>query len=499
MRKNLRNFILILGIILLSKYIQIIGLIIGFSKLEYFFFNIRQKELKLKLKNEVKEVRFHIKTSKPKVICVYSSENKLIDSFFISKEYLEKWFFFGFKVENNEIVLKIKKEEGDTSPIILKGALFKLKNEEEMYVRADGIRQFVDFDKKLELKFKRVIPDLKGILYALSTSWDAYWYKSIILQGYSYDKNFYKAQNPQFAPLYPLLCKATNYLLKNIELSMIFVSNLLGLIAYFVIFFIIYNLSGEKSAFRTLILYLLYPGALFFTVPYSESTAVLISSISFHFLIKRNYSLSFLLIGIGTAARFHLIFFSVSFLIIYIMEERKKLNFFKLFLYTILSFSGIILYSLYLWIKFKEPFAHYLLWKYAWGNGNWISNLFKNIIFLLKIMDFIVIPQQTYLIVFWLFCFSIVQYSKKYSIKDKLFIASLVPFCGILISTLSQGHPKVYLASLTRFFYSIFPLFLVLEKTLNDNLFWLFSIVFIVMLFCNSLFFNPLSIFKYIP
>ncbi|MEN3044462.1 MAG: hypothetical protein ABDH37_04515 [Candidatus Hydrothermales bacterium] len=499
MRKNLKNLFLILLIILLSKYIQIIGLIFSFSKVEYYFFNVKDEKLKLKINDKIKKIQLHIKTSIPKTFHLYNIENKFIDSFFISTGHIEKWLFYGFIVESNEMIIKIKKKENDTASILIRGALLKFNNEEEIYVKAEDLKKFVEFDKEFKMRSKKLIPDLKSFFYNLSSSWDAYWYKSIILSGYSYDKNYYRKQNPQFAPLYPLLCKITSYFLKNTELSMIFVSNFLGLVAFYVIFFITYNLYGEKSAFRILILYSLYPGALFFTVPYSESTAVLISSISFYFLIRKNYNLSFLLIGIGTAARFHLIFFSLSFLLIYIIYERKNINILKIIFYFILTCSGILIYSIYLWLKFKEPLAHYLLWKYAWGNENGVMNFFKNLIFLFLIKEITIIPLQTYLVIFWLFYFSLRLYSKKFSTKDIIFITSLIPFIGILISTLSQGHPNVYLTSLPRFFYIIFPLFWVLERIMNSTQILIFSIIFAIMLFCHALFFNKISVFSYVP
>jgi len=500
MKHLIYKVLLIFLIIFISKYIQITGLKVSAEStgVDYYFFHVPPRT-EIVFNQDIKEVSFHVISHKPQSVKIYNRDDRIIGSFFIPETNWDNWAFTGFKVDNTRITLGAEgfQPPGDDRVIAytIRGALLKLKDGNELYLPADRLSTFLRIDGRYELeKAEKRIKPANRLFH-----WDANWYRDIVKNGYRYDGNYKKQQNPVFPPIYPVISRLCSLLTKDTEIAMLLTSNLLGLLAVFLIFFITDRSFGQETAFKTAMLYSLYPGALFFTVPYSESTAVLLSSIAFYFLIRRDYYLAFAITGLATIARIQVIFFSMAFAVYFLIRERDDLNLLKLLICCLLSISGILLYSVYLGFKFGEPMAWTLLNRYAWGDGNSLSNFIKNLTSILLFKDISILPNKSYILMIWISIISLIVYLRRYGIKDVLFIVSFIPFIFSVVADISQTYSCDACSDLVRYLYTIFPLFIIFARISNKYIFGLLCGLFALMLFQQSMFFNPHGFITYVP
>ncbi len=364
--KIFKHLTYLLVIISLSKLIAFAGFETS-SIINLKPFRHATNNLLFKFEKEVEEIKFEtILSIKTTAKIIYED---IIDSIQMPDNIWKGKQTIVYKFRKPTKTFKIISDTSFTNRKIL----FTL---EELLVKyKDGSIEDMSVDDK---KFEKIAKGFSYIerykdkdftLENLTNAWDSRWYKDIALNGYKYNGNYYELQNPVFAPLYPLISNFFNTFIRNIDLSLLLVNNLFSTIAIFIFYITFLKFYNFEIAFKTIILMLFYPGALFFTVAYSEGLALFLISLSFYFLMRKKYFLSYLFIGISTAVRIQCIFFSVAFLIIYLMESRSNLNTFKLLFYSMVSLIGIIGYSIYLYIALREPLAWFNLSRYAWSEN----------------------------------------------------------------------------------------------------------------------------------
>jgi hypothetical protein len=331
------------------------------------------------------------------------------------------------------------------------------------------------------------------ILTAFVSNWDANFYYDIAASGYKYDGNYRKQQNPQFFPLYPLISRLFSTITHlPIGISLVLINNLFSLLSLIIIFRLVNKIYNEDIAKKTIMLISFYPGAISLAVGYSEGLNMFLISLALYFLlVKRNYFLTSIFIGISTAVRAQSIFFSIAFLVALIILERKNIKILNFLLYALLSFSGVIFYSLFLFLKFNEPFAWYLLNRYAWGSPDLIKNLllsskgflkdFLKVFYNIKIL----LPSNIYAIFIVIFSLTL----SKFKEKTHLFIITLIVFVITIIANFTQS-PDLQ-SCLTRLFITNFPLFIFLARFLKNELAFSFILIlFSIELLLFSLLFN---------
>ena len=114
-------------------------------------------------------------------------------------------------------------------------------------------------------------------------TWDAQHYLQLAAEGYapgSLSNNFY--------PLWPMLIRAGTLICAgNGLISGLLLSNLFSLLAVLLFYAYVGERHGERSADAAVLLLLAYPGALFFSFPFSESLFFLLAAALFLLLLRK--------------------------------------------------------------------------------------------------------------------------------------------------------------------------------------------------------------------
>ncbi|MFZ8846199.1 MAG: hypothetical protein ACO2O6_03255 [Candidatus Hydrothermia bacterium] len=479
MFSRIRNFLFIVGCFIFSKLIIILGFYI-ILKYEY-----REKFPRFAQLSD--SLYISIPDSIEKIAFIYFTG----DSIGIKEGSWDNWKILEIDTEDKKQFIL------NTNKIIftIKGAIIYYKDGSEKFVEVDKLKNYIEIKGLYELKgyFYKHEANSMEILTAFVSNWDAKWYYDIAVNGYKYDGDYTKLQNPQFFPLYPLISRLFSTITHlPIGVSLVLINNLFSLLSLIIIFRLVNEIYNEDMAKKTIMLISFYPGAIL--------NMFLISLALYFLLVKRNYFLTSIFIGISTAVRAQSIFFSIAFLVALIVLERKNIKILNFLLYALLSFSGVIFYSLFLFLKFNEPFAWYLLNRYAWGSPNFIKNFL--ISFKALIEDFLKFDlrlfQPKYIYAFFTFLFVLTLL--KFKEKTHLFIITLIVFVITLIANLTQTEYLYYNSCLTRLFITNFPLFIFLARFLKNELAFSFILIlFSIELLLFSLIFNSNLVSELFP
>jgi hypothetical protein len=488
MFSRIRNFLFIVGCFIFSKLIIILG------------FNII-----LKYEYREKFPRF-AQLSDSLYISIPDSIEKIAFIYFTGDSIgIKEGSWYNWKIL--EIDTKDKKQfilNTDKIILTIKGAIIYYKDGSEKFVEVDKLKNYIEIKGSYEPEgyFHKYKANSMEILTAFVSNWDAKWYYDIAVNGYKYDGDYTKLQNPQFFPLYPLISRLFSTITHlPIGVSLFLINNLFSLLSLIIIFRLVNEIYNEDIAKKTIMLISFYPGAISLAVGYSEGLNMFLISLALYFLlVKRNYFLTSIFIGISTAVRAQSIFFSIAFLLALIILERKNIKILNFLLYALLSFSGVIFYSLFLFLKFNEPFAWYLLNRYAWGSPNFIKNFL--ISFKALIEDFLKFDlrmfQPKYIYAFFTFLFVLTLL--KFKEKTHLFIITSIVFVITLIANLTQTEYLYYNSCLTRLFITNFPLFIFLARFFKNELAFSFILIlFSIELLLFSLIFNSNLVSELFP
>jgi len=137
------------------------------------------------------------------------------------------------------------------------------------------------FQANFEINF--VDPLHPGVTLASAFStWDAQHYLYLSENGYHAGQ-----VSDAFFPLFPLLIHLATPLFHNSLIAGLAVSNVASLIGLYVLFKLVAELYGRATARSTLLLYLAFPTAFFFSLIYTESLFLLLVATFFYLLFTR--------------------------------------------------------------------------------------------------------------------------------------------------------------------------------------------------------------------
>lgn len=205
-------------------------------------------------------------------------------------------------------------------------------------------------------------------VFKFLSNWDGPHYLSIASHGYQ------NASLTKFLPLYPIVINLVNRIIPSLLISALLISWASFIASIFFYLKIVDLLFKTKDNFKRLnylIFYVFFPTAIFFIATYSESLYAFCALAAIYFALKNRYLLSALF------SIFFLItnsygFLTLFFILLILYEQKNKLI--KILTYLILSLSGVFGYALYLYFKFREPFAFILSQKEnGWLNGKYIE------------------------------------------------------------------------------------------------------------------------------
>ena len=290
-----------------------------------------------------------------------------------------------------------------------------------------------------------------GGLLSILTHWDGGWYLRIAQEGYSYKPGV--PSSIGFFPFYPMLIRLFSVIFVNASIAAVVISNVCLLAAGFVLNALVridYRERAISCAAVTLLMF--SPVSFFFSSAYSESTFLLLS-IGALFAARRGNWLAACLCGGALAATRNIgVLIAIPLLVEFVRQVWKPGAGLKpFFTRRILLFGliplGLVLFLLFNWFKFGDPFA-YVKATAVWGRR-------------------FVSPSQTlagarnypefYL---WLFggtlAIAVVGWIGGFFLKLR---ASYLIWAGLLLAVYLCGNS---LEAIPRYLSVLFPLFIIL-------------------------------------
>jgi hypothetical protein len=162
------------------------------------------------------------------------------------------------------------------------------------------------------------------VLLAPLARWDAVWYLEIAKGGYGGEPH-----RAAFFPLYPLLVRAVGELGGGSPAALLIASYLVALAAFLAALVLLYRLVAlelsRPLARPTLVLLALFPGALFFGAPYSESVFLLASVGAFYAARTGNWAWAGVAAAAAAATRSAGLLLLLPLVLMY-LTERKRLG-----------------------------------------------------------------------------------------------------------------------------------------------------------------------------
>jgi hypothetical protein len=196
--------------------------------------------------------------------------------------------------------------------------------------------------------------------------WDSVWYLAIADHGYASAREEVAHHAVAFFPLYPLLVWIGSGLAASYELQLA-VAFAVSLAACAGALYLLHRLVelevGREHALPVIALVALFPGALFFGVPYSESLFLLVSVGAFYAARTDRWAWAGALAAAASATRSAGLLLLVPLVILYV-QQRRAIRADALWL--ALAPLGLVAYCAYLGIRHDDPLAWMSL-QDSWG------------------------------------------------------------------------------------------------------------------------------------
>jgi hypothetical protein len=197
--------------------------------------------------------------------------------------------------------------------------------------------------------------------------WDGGWYFSVVTNGYSNQRGA-GASNIAFFPGFPLLSKAVSYLPLISEYRATVIVTLLMGLASVCLFHLLASrvlVDGETSTLAT-ILFTFTPGAVVFSMFYSEGLFIALSIASLYFLIKKQFvAAAVLACLVGTVRPSGIVLIAVVYLSVFI-DCRQHFRIKKLVPLAIAPL-GMVGYGLYLQQHVGSISSYFETQSTGWG------------------------------------------------------------------------------------------------------------------------------------
>jgi hypothetical protein len=276
--------------------------------------------------------------------------------------------------------------------------------------------------------------------------WDSGWYAEIISHGYRYGRG--EVPTTVFYPLYPLASRAVK-LLFCIDrwVALLLVANVAALVAALLMTKFVKDELGKEIALLSLALFCFFPSSLFLSAGYTESLFLVFVLLSFILLTQERFVLAAVMAGLATGTRSTgIVMLPV---ILWEMGFRNNLPWPRLLarmtLCGILAMSGLLVYMVYLGMKFGHPLA-FVTGQEHWHHGMFLDQ-FVSAVTLRPFVDF---DWKTG---GWFLCFLALTI---WSFQRLRFSVSLFALGALMLPYLTLGIT----ASMNRYLLMCFPAFM---------------------------------------
>jgi Mannosyltransferase (PIG-V) len=134
--------------------------------------------------------------------------------------------------------------------------------------------------------------------------WDSEWYKIIATEGYKYDGNPGLTQTVVFYPLYPGLSRLVSEVLRiDVGDSLLLVANLAAIAAILLLFKLVRESFGDRTALATVAMISFFPASIFLSAGYTEPLALLLMISFFLAVARERFVAAAMFAGLASATR----------------------------------------------------------------------------------------------------------------------------------------------------------------------------------------------------
>jgi len=216
--------------------------------------------------------------------------------------------------------------------------------------------------------------DIQGEL----VHWDGVWYRAIADHGYPRHVSD-RQTNLGFFPLFPITIWAVTPVVEiltahgrvwSATIAGLLISGVGGWIATVFVYRLANSWWGRETARRAVVLFVVFPGAVVFSMVYSEGLLLPLAAACLWALQQRRWRSAGVLAGFGTAVQPAGLVLALACLAAAVDELRRSgwrsRNFRESVLATVLSGTGILAFLGFLWAWTGSPFATYIAQHRGW-------------------------------------------------------------------------------------------------------------------------------------
>ncbi|NBW29603.1 hypothetical protein EBR37_04445, partial [bacterium] len=226
-----------------------------------------------------------------------------------------------------------------------------------------------------------------------------------------------------FFPLYPILIKLVHVIVRSYLISGLIITwlALWGAIYFYVSIVKEYysrintKIKDNLTLIKSALYFVLFPSGIYLLCVYTESLYALFALAAINFAYKKKLILTALLTILATAA--HITgFFLIPIVVLMLFEE--KVSKIKSLAVGAIGSIGIIAYSIYLWIKFNNPFE----FVHSQTVHHWLKNKIWYSYDSISILDLFLLISLITTVIYWY------KRKRSFSFYTLLFIA--IPLIG---------------------------------------------------------------------
>lgn len=299
---------------------------------------------------------------------------------------------------------------------------------------------------------------------------DAAWYIGIARDGYSYSPVGQSGVN--FFPLYPLTIRLVQRLVAWVPHTNTYVlaGMLVSWAAFGVACVLLYRLTcdrfGEATAYGAVLLLAVFPFSFYFGAVFSESLYLALVVAAFLGIERRNWWLASAAAMFASATRPPGLIVGACVALAYALDWLRTRHSLRLDVLSLaLTPLGTVAFACYCWIRFHDPFAYaktswagwhgghlqdgalLAIWQSVRHPGGWVHGV-----------DFLVLMSGIYVVLFFLFLFSLIPIARLLGAPYLLFALASVVAPAVTYDTVT---------SMGRYLSVVFPTFIVVACALR--------------------------------
>jgi Gpi18-like mannosyltransferase len=315
-------------------------------------------------------------------------------------------------------------------------------------------------------------------------AWDAQWYlkiaadKSYLFEGLQGGNLSYA-----FFPLYPIILVIVNFFIHNVELSAFILANVLLLLNFFSLYYVVTKLYSDSVALRTIFLLFLFPFGIFYRSYFTEGLFLLLLTWFAYFVIRKKLFIAALVTSLLFVTRPNGTIVSLIFYYsLYKSIRNREISVQKVFVYILLSIIPFSAWLYYCYTTTGDALYWYHVQSFWYSSPSIFQTVIHNVV---RVFTYWQLPFHGYsysqidtLIVIFACLFLV---DSKRILKPQLWWISLILWIVPLLVKDTMSYSRYQSVS--------FPIFIYLAYLCRGVSFTILASIFGILLFITSILF----------